>query len=148
MSRFCHCKQSAWTMKQGRVSELSKVIVCKPSRELLYETEFDIWAGFGPVGRTETFCNFAKVSHFWGCFFHHFFGESKKPKNPFKTNWPLIKIAHHMTYMYGLFSWGVYLQYSTAADDGHPSWGSSVIQSVIIFLWHWGNRMVFFFFTF
>ena len=47
MSRFCHCKQSAWTMKQGRVSELSKVIVCKPSRELLYETEFDIWAGFG-----------------------------------------------------------------------------------------------------
>ena len=49
---------------------------------------------------------------------------------------------------FGLWSWGVYLQYSTAADDGHPSWGSSVIQSVIIFLWHWGNRMVFFFFTF
>ena len=61
MSRFCHCKQSAWTMKQGRVSELSKVIVCKSSRELSYETEFDIWAGFGPAGRSKNFCNFASA---------------------------------------------------------------------------------------
>ena len=51
MSRFCHCKQSAWTMKQGRVSELNKVIVCKLSRELFYETEFEIWAGLDrPAG--------------------------------------------------------------------------------------------------
>ena len=34
-----------------------------------YETEFEIWTGFGPAGSTENFCNFAKVSHFWGCFF-------------------------------------------------------------------------------
>ena len=59
-------------MKQGRVSELSKVIVCKSSRELSYETEFDIWAGFGPAGRSKNFCNFASVPLLRVFFFHIF----------------------------------------------------------------------------
>ena len=32
--------------------------ICEP----FYETEFEIWAGVGPVGITENFCNSGKAS--------------------------------------------------------------------------------------
>ena len=38
-----------------------------------YEAEFEIWAGLGPAGSIENFCNFAmKYPTFEGVFFHIF----------------------------------------------------------------------------
>ena len=31
---------------------------------LIYETEFEMWSGFGSAGSTENVCNFVTVSYF------------------------------------------------------------------------------------
>ena len=41
----------------------------------LYGTEFDIWAGFGPICLTENVCNQAKVCYFFRAFFYVFMGK-------------------------------------------------------------------------
>ena len=38
----------------------------------LFETEFEIWAGFGLAGSTENFLNLVKYSTFEGLFFSCF----------------------------------------------------------------------------
>ena len=46
----------------------------------LFETEFEIWAGFGLAGSTENFLNLVKYSTFEGGFFSCFH-EQKKMQN-------------------------------------------------------------------
>ena len=41
-----------------------------------YRTEYETWAGFGPVGRTENFELGDKVCNFWGKFFYVFNGNA------------------------------------------------------------------------
>ena len=38
---------------------ISRTVSC------FYDTEFEIWASFGPAGSTNNFCNFPKVFYFW-----------------------------------------------------------------------------------
>ena len=42
-----------------------------------YETEIEIWAGFGPVGNTEKKLG-PIMTNFWGRFFHVFVGKKNQ----------------------------------------------------------------------
>ena len=56
---FCLACEAVWHSKSSYISRVVSYFC---------ETELEIWASFGLAGNAENFCNFSKVTYFWGCF--------------------------------------------------------------------------------
>ena len=60
-----------------KASSEQRYIYHKYYKHSNYFVDLLFWGRFGRQGSTDNFCNFAKLSYFWGCFLMFFFGRNK-----------------------------------------------------------------------